>query len=62
MTADEPPPIDSEEDLATALRSLLLCAHENGVDVEGGWECRNGSDRPDWDVVVTEVEKVPEPE
>ena len=39
------------------LRSLLRRAHESGVDVEGGWECRNGDGVPDWDVVVTEIEK-----
>ena len=26
-------------------------------DIEGGWDCRNGRDYPDWDVLITEVEK-----
>ena len=39
------------------LRALLYRAHEAGVDIRGGWECRNGDGSPDWDVVVTEVEK-----
>lgn len=39
------------------LRALLRRAHESGVDVAGGWECRNDEGRPDWDVVVTEVAK-----
>lgn len=40
-----------------ALKSILCRAHNNGVDVEGGWDCRNGNEYPDWDVVVTRVEK-----
>lgn len=54
----EAPPVSSEEDLNEALKALLLRADEGGVDVEGGWECRNGPDHPDWDVVVTRVETV----
>jgi len=56
MTSEETPPT-SKEELSGELRSLLLTAHENGINVEGGFECRNGGDHPDWDVVVTEVEK-----
>ncbi|MDS0297977.1 hypothetical protein NDI76_04415 [Halogeometricum sp. S1BR25-6] len=37
-----------------ALRALIESAHDNGVDVEGGWECRTPPDAPDWDVVVVE--------
>ena len=54
---DEHQPITSEEELHTELRALLLRAHEGGVDVEGGWDCRNGSGDPDWDVIVSEVRK-----
>lgn len=50
------------ESLDEALRSLLRTAHENGVDIRGGWECRNGDGYPDWDVVITEVEKLDPPE
>lgn len=57
MTADESP-VTSEEELQDKLQSLLRRAHENGVDVEGGWDCRNGTEHPDWDIVVTEVQKV----
>lgn len=39
------------------LKALLRRAHDEGVDVEGGWNCRNGETYPDWDVVVTEVRK-----
>jgi len=56
MTSEEPP-LTSKEELNAELQALLLRAHEDGLDVEGGFECRNGADHPDWDVIVTEVEK-----
>ena len=56
MTADERP-LATEAALNTELKSLLQRAHANGVDVEGGWECRNGSEYPDWDIIVTAVRK-----
>jgi hypothetical protein len=56
MTAEEPP-VTSEKELHTELQSLLRRAHENDIDVEGGWDCRNGCEHPDWDVVITEVQK-----
>ncbi|WP_340099726.1 hypothetical protein [Salinibaculum salinum] len=56
MTAEEPP-VTSEEDLHTELQSLLRQAHENDINVEGGWDCRNGTEHPDWDVIITEVQK-----
>jgi len=49
--------LTSKEELNAELQALLLRAYENGVNVEGGFECRNGADHPDWDVIVTEVEK-----
>jgi len=49
--------LTSKEELNAELQALLLRAYENGLDVEGGFECRNGADHPDWDVIVTEVEK-----
>lgn len=54
MRPDEP---TTQEALDEALQTLLQQAHENGIDVQGGWECRNGDSYPDWDVVITEVEK-----
>ncbi|MFW5919741.1 MAG: hypothetical protein ACOCSF_06045 [Halanaeroarchaeum sp.] len=57
MTAEEPA-ITSEEELNEELKLLLRRAHNNGIDVRGGWECRNGDAHPDWDLVVTEVEKI----
>ena len=56
MTSEETA-ITSKEELSTELKALLLRAYENGIDVEGGFECRNGLAHPDWDVIVTEVEK-----
>lgn len=56
MTTEETP-LSSKTELQAELRALLLTAHENGVDVVGGFECRNGLEHPDWDVIVTEVEK-----
>ena len=53
----EKTPITSEEELNEGLKLLLRRAHNNGVDVKGGWECRNGDEHPDWDLVVTEVRK-----
>ncbi|WP_185903309.1 hypothetical protein [Halonotius terrestris] len=40
-----------------ALGALLRQAADAGVGIEGGWDCRNGGDHPDWDVVITELEK-----
>lgn len=51
------PSIVSEEEFQAALGSLLRRAEANDVTVQGGWDCRNGDDHPDWDVIVTEVER-----
>ncbi len=56
MTSGEPS-LTSKEELNEELQALLLRAYETGIDVEGGFECRNGIEHPDWDVIVTEVEK-----
>jgi hypothetical protein len=61
MTAEEQP-VASEEELHTELQSLLQQAHQNDVDVEGGCDCRNGTEYPDWDVIVTEVQKAEQSE
>ena len=49
--------LTSKEELNGELKVPLRRAYENGIDVEGGFECRNGAEHPDWDVIVTEVEK-----
>lgn len=56
MTSGETP-LTSKEELNAELKALLLRAYENEIDVEGAFECRNGVEHPDWDVIVTEVEK-----
>jgi len=50
-------PVTTRAELNAAMVALLRRAHENRIDVEGAFECRNGADHPDWDVIVTEVEK-----
>lgn len=57
MTDDEMS-ITCAADMNAELVALFRRAHANGVDVMGGWECRNDGDLPDWDVVVTEVQKL----
>jgi hypothetical protein len=54
MTVGERPPASGAE-LNAGLAELLRRADANGVDVKGGWSCHTDGDRPDWDVVVTEV-------
>jgi hypothetical protein len=61
MTSEETP-LTSKEELKAELQALFLRAYESGLDVEGGFECRNGADHPDWDVIVTEVRKNDQPE
>ncbi|WP_232686705.1 hypothetical protein [Halobacterium zhouii] len=56
MTTEESTMTTSTE-LHAELKSLLRRAHTNGIDVEGGWACRNDAEHPDWDIVVTEVQK-----
>ena len=50
-------PITSDEELHAELMHILRRAHDGGLDVKGGWDCRNGGAYPDWDVVVTEVRR-----
>ena len=56
MTSEETS-LASKEELNAELNALLRRAYESGIDVKGGFECRNGVEHPDWDVIVTEVEK-----
>ncbi|XVH32214.1 hypothetical protein ACNS7O_03255 [Haloferacaceae archaeon DSL9] len=56
MTSEEPP-LTSKEELNAELKALLRRAYNSGINVEGGWECRNGADHPDWDVIITEIRK-----
>lgn len=53
MTHDnEPADASSFRD---ALSRLVHNAHENGVDVRGGWECESETGDPDWDTIITAV-------
>lgn len=56
MTSEEAQ-LTSKSELTAEIKALLFRAYENGLDVEGAFECRNGAEHPDWDVIVTEVEK-----
>ncbi|MCQ4333895.1 hypothetical protein KM295_10460 [Natronomonas sp. F2-12] len=56
MTSKKPS-ITSKAALSAELQALLVRAYDNGIDVRGGFECRNGAEYPDWDVVVTEITK-----
>ena len=40
-----------------ALSTLLIAAHENGIDVSGAWEASHDRTTPEWDVVVTVLER-----
>jgi hypothetical protein len=54
------PDITDVTDKATfesALVALIRTAHANGVAVDGGWEVNGDDATPDWDVVVTVVER-----
>lgn len=51
------PDITTEAEFDSALQSLLLSALENGLDVRGAWEYRNGQAYPDFEVLVTELAK-----
>ena len=49
--------LSSKEELSAELKALFRRAYESGIEVKGAFECRNGAEHPDWDIIVTEVEK-----
>lgn len=56
-TSDEIGDPMTDEEFHDQLRQLIRTAEANGVDVAGGWECRNTSpDHSDWDIEITEVQ------
>lgn len=58
MTRDHPDvDITTEEQFNEAIKDLLNGATQNGINVLGGWPCRNGDTRPDWEVVVVELDE-----
>lgn len=54
----------TKEELRVALDTLVLNAYENGVQVDNGGYPLNHSnpDIPDWDLLITRVEKSAETE
>ena len=48
---------ETTEAFAAALETLIQQAADAGVTVTGGWDCRAAGDAPDWDVVITEVDR-----
>lgn len=49
--------VTDEAMFGRALAALIRTAHTNGVTVDGGWEIDDNGTGPDWDVVVTVVER-----
>ncbi len=47
----------TSQEFRRQLRRLLRTAFENDVDVEGAFNCRNGPSMPDYEVLITEIEK-----
>jgi hypothetical protein len=47
----------TEAELNEMLGELLRMASRNGLSVRGGWDAQNGPEYPDWDIVITRVEK-----
>ncbi len=51
------PPLPHDERFENALTALIQTAHDNDVDVEGGWKCTiDGNGHSHWDVQITSVE------
>lgn len=48
---------ETSADLEMTLEELLRAASRNGISVTGGYGIRNGPEFPDWDVLITKVEK-----
>ncbi|MFB6133467.1 MAG: hypothetical protein ABEJ55_00570 [Halanaeroarchaeum sp.] len=57
VSESEAADIASGDEFEQLLRELLLAATESGIDPQGAWEIRNDRFAPDWDVLVTELEK-----
>jgi len=55
--SDDERTISSEAEFTEKIHQLLKEAHRGGVDVEGAYECRNGSAYADWDIVITVMSK-----
>jgi hypothetical protein len=44
------------------LSTLLVAAHGNDIDVSGAWEAYENGRSPEWDVVITLLERGKSPE
>ncbi len=49
--------VTDERTFEALLTELLHTAHQNDIDVEGGWDVDGDDGHPDWDVVVTIVDR-----
>jgi hypothetical protein len=49
--------ITTEAEFDSALQSLLLAALENGLDLRGAWEYRNGQTHPDLEILISELDR-----
>lgn len=61
MTPDDTDTLDrdisTEAEFDSALQTLLLAALQNGIDLRGAWEYRNGEAHPHLEVLVSELAK-----
>lgn len=53
MTANSDPTTRTE--FRNRLDDLITDARRNGVDVEGGWACRETADQADYEVLISKV-------
>jgi hypothetical protein len=51
---DEP---STESQFHAQLAELIRSAHDNDVDVSGGWDLRNDERYPDWSLEIVELRK-----
>jgi hypothetical protein len=47
--------VESEERFTELLTGLLVAADEDGIDVEGAWECENETDEHDWEATIVQL-------
>lgn len=53
--------VSTEEEFGVALAQLIREAEANGVAVDGGWSCRDGSTYPTWGIEIYEVDESEHP-
>lgn len=49
----------TEDQFRQALAELVRAARNNGVDVEGGWDCPADGDAPEFGVEIYRVQRSP---